>query len=206
MQDKIPTGFDLWKQVCTTDPRHTKKVNQRGGFTAINATSQIQEATKIFGSYGSTWGVKDCKYDYIRNGKGDILEIILEAVFYYPGGSFELSADAAYRAGQDSRKKVLTDLTTKALSKLGFNADVFLGLYDDNKYINQVQAMFQAPKNPATITGFGVKKPKMTPKAFNSLLARIDKGETDLIEKTAKHFAITEQQSKILEQYAAKNG
>ena len=36
MSDLIK-NTELWDQVCKTDPRHTKKVNQRGGFTAIDA-------------------------------------------------------------------------------------------------------------------------------------------------------------------------
>lgn len=198
----MPIGFDLWQQVCTTNPKYTKKVNQRGGFTAINATYQLRQATEVWGSYGSTWGVKDCNYEYLRDGSGEIKEIILEAVFYYPGGSFELSTDARYSPGQDCRKKVLTDLTTKALSKLGFSADVFLGLYDDNKYINQVQAMFQKPENPASVKGAGVTRPKMSEKAFRSLLERIKGGEGGLIQKAAEMFKLSTKQKDTLSSYA----
>ena len=44
------------------------------------------------------------------------------------------------RIDDDFAKKVATDALTKGLSKLGFNADVFLGLFDDNKYVNQLKA------------------------------------------------------------------
>ena len=46
----------IWDQVCKTDPRHTKKVNQRGGFTAIDAHYQVQRATEVFGPVGIGWG------------------------------------------------------------------------------------------------------------------------------------------------------
>jgi hypothetical protein len=36
---------------------------------------------------------------------------------------------------EEAPKKSLTDALTKALSMWGFSADVFLGLYDDNKYV-----------------------------------------------------------------------
>jgi len=46
-------------------------------------------------------------------------------------------------------------MTTKALSKLGFNADVFLGLYDDNKYVYQLKQEFNQERMPAlTLDGF----------------------------------------------------
>lgn len=202
MQNK---NLELWEQVCTTDPSHTKKVNQRGGFTAINATYQMRQATEQWGPYGSKWGVKDCNYIYVRDEKNKILEIALEAVFYYPSGSFQLSADTRYAAGQDCRKKVLTDLTTKALSKLGFSADVFLGMYDDNKYINHLKHLFQKPENPASVSGAGVKKPKMSVKAFDDLVGRIQKGEQGVIEKAIEHFFITEQQRQVLQAYATED-
>jgi uncharacterized short protein YbdD (DUF466 family) len=38
----------------------------------------------------------------------------------------------------DFAKKMETDALTKVLSKMGFNADVFMGRYDDNKYVEQM--------------------------------------------------------------------
>lgn len=52
----------------------------------------------------------------------------------------------------DFMKKAETDLVTKALSKLGFNSDVFMGLYDDNRYVNQMQNEFNPPPPPKKIT------------------------------------------------------
>ena len=132
-------NLEFWNKVQTTDVAHTKKVNQRGGFTAINAQYQIKQATEQWGMYGKTWGVKDCKYDYVKDETGKPIEITLEAKFFYPDGEFDMSVDASYRVGNDSRKKCLTDLTTKSLSKLGFSADIFLGMYEDNKYVMQRQ-------------------------------------------------------------------
>jgi hypothetical protein len=125
----------LWNAVNKTDPKHTKHVGQRGGFTAINAQSQMRAATAQWGPYGTEWGMEECVYGYVNSADGSPVEIWLEAIFRYPGGSFPISSDAKYRPGDDCRKKLLTDATTKALSKLGFNADIFLGEWDDNKYV-----------------------------------------------------------------------
>lgn len=146
-----PQGQDnmkLWNAVCTTPPEHTKQVNQRGGFTAICAQYQIQVATELWGPYGSSWGMKDTEWHYVRSAANDIIEVTLDATFWYPGGAFEISSDAAYRPGNDSRKKILTDATTKALSKLGFSADVFLGLYDDNKYVQSLREQHSSDPPP----------------------------------------------------------
>ena len=133
-------NMELWNQVCVTDPSHTKTVSQRGGYTTIDAQHQVQRATEIWGPYGKAWGVTDCEYGLIRNAAGEPVEMTMDAIFLYPGGSFPLGVDIAYRPNNDSRKKLLTNLTTKALSKLGFNADVFLGKFDDNQYVNAVAA------------------------------------------------------------------
>ena len=60
MSEDKAKNMELWEQVCTTDPDITKKVNTRGGFTAIDAQAQIKRATELWGPYGSEWGVRDC--------------------------------------------------------------------------------------------------------------------------------------------------
>ena len=55
---KTNNNMELWQSVETTDPTYTKKVNQRGGFTAIGAQYQLMRATETFGPMGKGWGVK----------------------------------------------------------------------------------------------------------------------------------------------------
>jgi hypothetical protein len=46
-------------------------------------------------------------------------------------------------------KKIQTDALTKALSRLGFNADIFMGLWDDNRYVEQVKKKKEGEKAAA---------------------------------------------------------
>ena len=131
-------NLELWNKVQETPIAHTKKVSTRGGFTAINATFQMKQATELWGPYGASWGVKQLDWEYLQSDN-KIVEVCLNAIFYSPITEFEISSCMAYKAGDDHRKKLLTDLTTKALSKLGFSADVFMGMYDDNKYIEELK-------------------------------------------------------------------
>jgi len=140
-----PDNMSLWNSVCVTDPQHTKRVNQRGGFTAIGAQSQIMEATKVFGPFGKGFGVSDEKFTsfdmeglalyqarlwFVLNGETNVIH-------QFPiHSSIKFSVNG--RVDDDFAKKVATDALTKGLSKLGFNADVFLGKFDDNKYVNQL--------------------------------------------------------------------
>lgn len=146
-------NLSLWNKVEKTNPAHTKdaKIGQLS-IKAINAQSQIKEATKQFGTYGNTWGLKNLKYSFMDIGTTKMA--MLGAEFYYPSGEFEIhttlkiaymtqGANGYLKIDDDFMKKMETDVTTKALSKLGFNADVFMGLYDDNRYVNQMREEFK---------------------------------------------------------------
>jgi len=142
-------NMKIWDAVCKTDPNHTKKVNQRGGFTAIDAHYQVQSATEAFGAIGSGWGFET---------QAPIFEqsmVIVPVVVWHGdrsntfGPVFGCAEMFGKRPDQDAPKKATTDGITKALSMLGFNADVFLGKFDDNKYVNQMKEEFSdAPAEP----------------------------------------------------------
>ena len=144
MAEKKNKNLFLWEQVETTDPEFTTKVNQRGGFTAIGAQYQIKNATEVFGPFGHGFGVKDESYTPILN---DTL-IVYNSTFYYKykdesgdvAGEFPISSSIKVMMGSklddDCIKKVQTDAITKGLSRLGFNADVFMGRFDGNKYVD----------------------------------------------------------------------
>lgn len=139
-------------KVCETNPEFTKQVNQRGGFTAIGAQTQILNATKIFGPYGKGWGVKSGTEIYTEMF-GSLLRY--EAQMFYVLGDKEYSFPIASsiqvvqnsRLDDDAVKKVETDAITKGLSKLGFNADVFMGMFDNNKYVNSIKKKALTPTN-----------------------------------------------------------
>lgn len=150
-------NMQLWDSVCKTDPKHTKAANVRGNkITAIAPQSQIMNATKEFGSYGFEWGFKGIELDFSMLDKTGI--VVFYGTFFYPcnGSSGKaqfpiISSISAYKDGAmtkpdaDFAKKVETDALTKALSKLGFNADVFMGCYDDVKYVNEMREEFSQP-------------------------------------------------------------
>lgn len=134
----------IWNAVSKTNPAHTKKVNQRGGFTAISAQYQILAATEQFGPIGVGWGY--------TTGTPIITETLITVPVSLWHGSRENTfgpmlgceewKDRNGRIDSDAPKKAVTDGLTKLLSQLGFNADVFLGLFDDNKYVERVTREF----------------------------------------------------------------
>jgi hypothetical protein len=136
-QPEKPGTLDLWNSVCVTPPEITKHVKRRGGFTAVCAQAQRKNATELWGPYGKDWGMKNVTAQLIGEQitAGNPIALVMKGTFFFPEGEFDVFGDHAWEVGDDVYKKLLTDITTKALSMLGFNADVFLGLYDDNKYV-----------------------------------------------------------------------
>jgi hypothetical protein len=145
-------NLELWNKVEKTDPRYTKKANVRGNnITAIAPQRQVKNATEQFGVYGQAWGFNSIAFDYAMLEVTGI--VVFHGTFYFPNGSFPITSSiSAYRDNArlkpdaDFAKKVETDALTKALSKLGFNADVFMGLYDDHKYVQMMNDEFNKPE------------------------------------------------------------
>jgi uncharacterized protein YsxB (DUF464 family) len=144
-------NLELWNKVDETDPKYKKEVTNSGRtYSSIDAQSQYLKATEQFGPYGSKWGLKNM--DVIHHTIGDTVLANIKAVFYYPGGEFETinSVKVAYKTNgyqgkegylkvdDEAYKKLETNTVTKALSRLGFNADVFLGMFEDNNYVQEM--------------------------------------------------------------------
>lgn len=141
--EKTECNLKLWQQVEVTNPKWLKTANISGrNISAINPQKQLKQATKIFGPYGKTWGLKHCSRQVLEM-ENSIKLIIFEALFFYPEGSFEISnsiklcymsAKNKYIVDVEAFKKVETNTISKALSKLGFASDVFEGRFETEGY------------------------------------------------------------------------
>lgn len=146
-------NLELWNKVCTTDPKDTKRAKLgQMEITAICPQSQRQKATEIFGPFGLGWGIKDEQYSFMDIG--DTKLCTYRALLWYKYDknegvlpitgnikvAFVTNAGKGYlKIDDEYSKKVSTDALTKGLSTLGFNADIFLGKYDDNKYVQSLK-------------------------------------------------------------------
>ena len=134
-------NMKIWDAVSKTDPKHTKEVSFGRKFTSVNANAQIMEATRQFGPIGVGWG-----YDTV--GHELIGDFFMAKITLWHGNRENkfgpmLGCAQMFNVGKnktsdsDAPKKAATDGLTKGLSQLGFNADIFLGMWDDNKYVQQ---------------------------------------------------------------------
>ena len=144
----MSNNLKLWDSVQETNPADTKQVSFGRKFTAIDAYSQIKKATDVFGAYGTGWGIKSIVHTFVPNTN----MVMGEAQFFYrnentQNGEFPVTSSILYisekgKIDDEFAKKLETDMITKALSRLGFNADVFMGKFDDNRYVAEMNQKF----------------------------------------------------------------
>jgi len=156
---KVQDNLSLWNKVQTSKSETLKGVNLGRKFKSINAHSQVMAATEQFGPMGLGWGYEPT-YEEIFGMLRCQLKMwaIIDgqrSEFYSEGGCAiepvagddAKSIRRAAMANSDIFKKATTDALTKGLSVLGFNADVFLGLWDDNKYVQEQKRQEQEERD-----------------------------------------------------------
>lgn len=188
--------LELWDKVCKTNPKYTKKANVKGNkITSIAPQYQILQATEQWGAYGQTWGFKETQ---INTDLSSLGLVTFQAIFYYPGGSFSIinsiglyRDNAMTKIDADFAKKMETDTLTKALSKLGFNADIFLGYFDDQRYVDEMENEFKEENK--NIDSW--RKPALTTEQFEKTLQADAKG----IKAVLDRFRMSADQRKQLE-------
>ena len=144
-------NLEFWDSVEKTDPTFTKRVEYgKRSFTTIDAYYQIKIATEKWGMYGDGWGVENESLSFQET------LLIYTATFYYTLGgakhSFPIASSIIWKSLTDKGKiriddecvkKVRTDALTKGFSFLGMNADVFLGKFDSDRYVKQMEKEFE---------------------------------------------------------------
>lgn len=164
-------NLKLWKLVEKTDPKYTKNAKVGGNaITSISPQFQIMNVTEQFGSYGSTWGFRNIELDYslvnvpyfkdktegsypnikvVGKEESYMGLVVFKAIFFYPNGEFPIinsislfTNNEKTKIDDNFAKKIETDALTKAISKLGFNADIFMGKFDDVRYVEEMKKEF----------------------------------------------------------------
>lgn len=175
-------NLKLWKMVEKTDPKYTRTFEYENGkaLTTVGAYYQIKIATTLWGPYGSVWGFKDISIAKYGN------QAVYKAVFYYPGGSFEILNSIPLQT-RDFAKKLETDTLTKALSRLGFSADVFMGKFEDSKYIQKLKEMFKFKLKPNTTTATVTKQPEKIQQPGNGNNTSRSTTEKQIVDALKQH-------------------
>jgi len=140
---------NIWDQMKETDPRFTKRVNKGfGEITTIDPQWQIMRMTEMFGPVGKGWNYK-VKYTYsdqlvfaevsVATTKIDIPN---EWDYYGPICSVQKLFRKTGALDDEAPKKAMTDALTKAFSHLGLCSDIFMGKFDDSKYVQKLEEKY----------------------------------------------------------------
>lgn len=178
--EKEKNNLDLWNKVEKTNPKYTKNAKVGGNkITAISPQYQIMQVTEQFGPYGINWGFKNIEFDFtlvesqfmkdvtegswpnikvVGKESANMGMVVFKATFFYPNGEFPIVNSISLFTNNDMSKlddqfakKVETDTLTKAISKLGFNADIFMGKFDDQRYVEELKEEFAEPKEEESL-------------------------------------------------------
>lgn len=142
----------LWLSVEKTDPRHVKSITgkQYSG-TSPKPYYLVHKATETFGPCGIGWGFSIVEERIEEGAGGERMSIARVRVWYkwdgergeveHVGGTPFCGQRASGKAftDEDAPKKSVTDALVKALSMIGFAGDIFMGRYDDSKYVAELR-------------------------------------------------------------------
>ena len=145
--------MQIWDKLKKTDPKYTKPFGKFGKeLTTVDPQYQIQMMTSMFGPVGKGWKyIVQYKYlDGLVFAEVSI-KYYLDSKWYEYGPVCSVQNLSKKNGGLDDEapKKAMTDAMTKAFSHLGMSADVFLGMFDDSKYVESLKKEF-AQKIPKT--------------------------------------------------------
>lgn len=145
----------IWDRVCMTDPKHVKPITGKDyGGNSPKPYWIVRRLTEEFGPCGIGWGydieserfdrfsetdtlhVAKVRFWYLLDGKrGEVVQMGQTKASYTTG-------NGKFKVDEDAPKKSVTDALVKCASYLGFAGDIFMGLWDDSKYVQQAAAHY----------------------------------------------------------------
>jgi hypothetical protein len=184
-------NMKIWDALGKTDPAHTKQFTRAGGFkgTAVKPMWANKQMTEFFGPCGVGWGQTEPQFQVVP-ASDEILVYCTVGLWYIAGDTFsklvygvggdKVMTQIFAKDGQGNKirgedgkfktypqtddeafKKAYTDALSNAMKFIGVAADVHMGLFDDNKYVQSVRAEFEEEKKAEVIAE--VEKQKTSP-------------------------------------------
>jgi hypothetical protein len=149
-------NLEVWDKVRRVPPEHLKGFTRGGGFkgTAIKPMWSIHAMTEQFGPCGEGWGIDEPKFQVVPGNNSEVMVYCYVSIWhgsrehkvFGTGGDKVVShirANEQYNRPErwenddEAFKKAFTDAVTNALKFIGVGADIHMGLWDGNKYVNE---------------------------------------------------------------------
>jgi hypothetical protein len=157
-------NLSLWQAVEKTPPAHTKAITGKSyQGTSPKPHYLVHKATETFGPCGIGWGFTIVDERIEEGAGGERMHIARVKVWYewsgkrgeveHIGGTQFCGIRSSGKpfTDEDAPKKSVTDALVKALSMIGFAGDIFMGRYDDSKYVQELRD--EARQESAPMTG-----------------------------------------------------
>lgn len=196
--NSTPNNTEVWDKLRRVPPEHLKGFQRAGGFkgTAIKPMWTIHRMTEVFGPVGQAWGIDEPKFQVIPAGdeilvyctvavfigtgflncneKGEIKSVIEPKRFYGVGGDkVRAMFSSGLKNDDEAFKKAYTDALTNALKMLGAGADVHMGLWDGNKYVDEKREPISPHEDPPQNTGPQLLKRDEARKLYKELQSEL---------------------------------
>tara|TARA_Y100001933_G_scaffold90783_2_gene91775 strand:- start:3596 stop:4240 length:645 start_codon:yes stop_codon:yes gene_type:complete len=151
----------IWDALGKTDPSHTKRFSRAGGFkgTATKPIWVYRRLTEQFGPVGEGWGHSKPDFQVVPGANDEVLVYCTVECWHTDrrNGFFGVGGDKAVAKNKnglfsddEAFKKAFTDAVMNAFKSVGVAADVHMGLFDDDKYVAQMDREFSPP--PPTLS------------------------------------------------------
>lgn len=183
----------IWDALGKTDPAHTKGFKRAGGFsgTAMKPIWIVKRMTEQFGPVGEGWGMHEPNFQVVPADKEVLVFCTVavwhtspQKVFYGVGGDKVVASRGNGSFNSDEAfKMAYTDAVNNALKYLGVGADIHMGLFDDSKYVAQVDREFAEAEKKAT-------QPEGVPEAEFSKLKSLAQASGTTSQELCKKYGV----------------
>lgn len=169
-------NLELWKKLAKSDPDQVKPFKRFGGFSghSIDPVYVLHKMTSIFGPCGHGWKISKPDFTTVTSNDGLVsvhctvmvsVKLPGEEEFGEPipgvGGDHVIATRKSGKFVDDEAfKKAYTDAIGNALKMLGMAADIRLGKFDDQKYVDHLRDEKNEARQTAKANGNGDSKPK----------------------------------------------
>lgn len=159
------SNLRFWNVLGKTDPVHTKGFQRAGGFkgTAIKPMWSFLRMTETFGPCGIGWGPERPTFE-TRDAGEEMLVFCTVGLWYIDpsdksrglvfgvgGDKYFIKQKDGLRSSDEAFKAAYTDALSNAMKLIGVAADVHMGMFDDNKYVNAMQDEFHPKPKPVAV-------------------------------------------------------
>lgn len=149
-----------WDAFADIDPKYTKPITGKPyKGTSPNPQYVIKCLTEIFGPVGEGFGWDIVAEDFTPIGDEVLHWCRIKFWHTDRANTFDsygqtkalMKTRNGFMSDEDAPKKSLTDAVIKAASHVGIAANIFLGRWDDQKYVEQVDDKFRAAESGGAV-------------------------------------------------------